>query len=261
MSSLAIRSVHLRVSDLARSLDFYTRGLGFVVASQAPAHAEFAVTADSPAILALSEDRTAPAPAPHTAGLFHAALLLPSRAALGRWLRRAADGSVEFDGFSDHGVSEAIYLHDPDGHGLEVYADRAPADWPTQNSEVVMFTHALDLPNLLAAGATASGSAPLAGAHWGHLHLRVTNPDRSVSYYHDLLGTDLRQRFGPSARFIARDGYHHHFGLNNWGGISAPQPPQALGLIDATVAIKNITTPKTTRDPDGITLNLVPLSE
>ncbi len=261
MSSLAIRSVHLRVADLLRSVDFYARGLGFAILSQTPTHAELAATADTPAILTLTEDRTAARPSDRAAGLFHAALLLPSRAALGRWLRRGADEHVEFDGFSDHGVSEAIYLNDPDGNGLEFYSDRAPADWPVRDGELAMFTHPLDLPALLAAGAAApTEAAPLAGARWGHLHLRVTNPERSAGFYHDELALDLRQRFGPSARFVAVDGYHHHFGLNNWGGVSQPQPPHALGLIDATIAARSVTMPRTLRDPDGIVLNLVPLS-
>jgi len=260
-ASLAIRSVHLRVADLARSVDFYRRGLGFAVLYQDSARAELAANPAGPALLTLTEDRTARAPSPHAAGLFHAALLLPSRAALGHWITRAADAGTEFDGFSDHGVSEAIYLTDVDGNGLEFYADREPAAWPVRDGGIAMFTHPLDLQSVLhASAATPAPSAPLAGAVWGHLHLRVTDPDRSVGYYHDLLGLDLIQRFGADARFVSRDGYHHHFGLNRWGGISAPQPAQALGLVDATVAAANISAPTVARDADGLTLNLVPLA-
>ena len=99
-----------------------------------------------------------------------------------------------------------------------------------------------------------------ATADWYGRFLRVTDPDRSVGYYHDLLGLDLIQRFGADARFVSRDGYHHHFGLNRWGGISSPQPARALGLVDATVAAASISAPTVARDPDGLTLNLVPLA-
>jgi len=255
--SVEIRSVHLRVSDLARSVNFYARQLGFAMVSESAARAELATAPLGPTLLTLTEDRAAPRAPAHTAGLFHAALLLPSRAALGRWLRHAADAAVEFDGFSDHGVSEAIYLADPDGNGLEFYADRPREAWPQRDGELAMFTHPLALPDLLAA-ATPSGEPPLAGARWGHLHLRVTDLDRSETFYRETLGLTLRQRFGSSARFLAADGYHHHLGLNTWGGIRQPQPPGALGLVEATLASPTVDSPRSPHDPDGIALQLVP---
>lgn len=249
--------LHLRVRDLAGVGDFYTR-LGFVPVRTDKERTEFAVAAGGPVLLTLTADRSA-APAPEdAAGLFHSALLLPNRAALGNWLRQAADAGVEFDGFSDHGVSEAIYLHDPDGNGLEFYADRPAAAWPRQNGEIGMFTRPLDLPDLLAAAARAPASPPLAGARWGHLHLRVTDLERSDPFYRDALGLVVTQKGYPGARFLAADGYHHHLGLNTWGRVRQPRNPAHLGLVEATFARDDRDAEQTLSDPDGISLRVVP---
>ena len=256
--SLQLASVHLRVADLARSVEFYVRQLGLVVVTRDDIHAELAATTGTPALLTLTEDRAAP-PAPRdAAGLFHAALLFPDRAALGGWLRQAADAGVEFDGFSDHGVSEAIYFSDPDGNGLEFYADRPRAAWPFRHGELAMTTEPLDVPSLLQAGASAQAPATK-GAQWGHLHLRVTDLDRSEKFYRDTLGVAVTQGTYPGARFLAADGYHHHLGLNTWGHPRAPRPPGALGLAGATFARAGVTAAQTVHDPDSIALRLVEL--
>jgi catechol 2,3-dioxygenase len=257
MNSLQVASIHLRVHDLARSVEFYASRLGFSTLNSPVGRAELAVAPGAPAILTLSEDRAAP-PAPRdAAGLFHAALLLPSRAALGAWLRFAGERGVEFDGFSDHGVSEAIYFSDPDGNGLEFYADRPREQWPfSANGELAMITRPLALPSLLAEAAPTSAT-PLAGAHWGHLHLRVTDLDRSEEFYRAALGVALTQGSYPGARFLAADGYHHHLGLNTWGQPRVPQLPGALGLAAATFARAGETATRELRDPDGIALRLV----
>jgi catechol 2,3-dioxygenase len=278
-ASLQLASLHLRVPDLARSVEFYAGKLGFVVVARDTTHAELATSPSdlpagalakegasapegmpgAPAILTLTEDRAAPSAPRDAAGLFHAALLLPSRTALGGWLRHAAAHGVEFDGFSDHGVSEAIYFSDPDGNGLEFYADRPRDTWPfAANGEIAMGTRPLALPGLLAA-APPAGAAPLAGARWGHLHLRVTDLDRSEKFYRDSLGVAVTQRSYPGARFLAADGYHHHLGLNTWGHPRAPRPPAALGLAGATFARAGVTGTQTVRDPDGIVLRIVEL--
>jgi len=264
-SSFRLASVHLRVRDLARSLEFYSAKLGFAVLNSSGGRAspeqsrraDLAPAPDAPALLTLLEDRTAP-PAPRdAAGLFHAALLLPSRAALGAWLRVAAERGVEFHGFSDHGVSEAVYFADPDGNGLEFYADRPQAEWPfAANGELAMVTRPLDLPSLLA-DSPAATPTPLAGARWGHLNLRVTDLDRSEKFYRDSLGVTLTQGSYPGARFLAADGYHHHLGLNTWGHPRAPLPAGALGLAEATFVRTGVTAPQSLRDPDGIVLRLI----
>jgi catechol 2,3-dioxygenase len=255
--SLQLRSIELRVSDLPRSLDFYVRQLGFIPLHQAAGHADLAVDAGGPAVLMLTEDRSAPPAPPGSAGLFHSALLLPDRKSLGAWLRHAGENGVEFDGFSDHGVSEAVYLTDPDGNGLEFYSDRPRDQWPRHGGQIGMFTHPLDVPALLALGADAPAHPPLAGARWGHLHLRVTGLERSGAFYRPLLGVEVTQSSYPGALFLAADGYHHHLGLNTWGRPRAPQPPGALGLVEATFARTGVASPQRVRDPDGIALQLV----
>jgi catechol 2,3-dioxygenase len=167
--SLQLTSIDLRVSDLSRALDFYVRQLGFVVVRQTGRRAELANTVAAPAILALTEDREAPPALPGSAGLFHAALLLPTRAALGSWLQHAAEAGVAFDGFSDHGVSEALYLSDPDGNGLEFYVDRPRDAWPLKDGRLAMVTLPLDTASLLRAGQLSQSQA-LVAARWGHLH-------------------------------------------------------------------------------------------
>ena len=257
-TSLQLKSVHLRVADLKRSLAFYARQIGLTVLSQNATDATLAAFPDGPPLLRLTEDRAALPSSPRSAGLFHAALLLPSQAALGSWLRRAREAGVDFDGFSDHGVSEAIYLSDPDGNGLEFYYDRPKSAWPHQNGQLAMGTAPLDVTSLLAAGAKHS-AAPLNESKWGHLHLRVTDPDQSAAYYMRELGLSLTQRFGANARFLAVDGYHHHLGLNNWGGIHEPRQDASLGLIEATFAKEGEPAERTLTDPDHLSIRLVPL--
>jgi catechol 2,3-dioxygenase len=257
--SLQIQSVDLRVGDLPRSVDFYTRQVGFVVHAEERNRVALATSADAPPLLTLAFDPAAkPAPA-DAAGLFHAALLLPDAAALGGWLRLAASHSVEFDGFSDHGVSEAIYFSDPDGNGLEFYADRPRAEWPFQDGELAMITRPLALPHLLA-HANSVETEPLAGAQWGHVHLRVTDLDRSEAFYREALGLEVMQRSFPGARFLAADGYHHHVGLNVWGNPRRAQPARAPGLAHFTVARAGEHTARELMDPDRMALSVVPLA-
>ncbi len=257
-STVQLATIELRVPNLERSVEFYARRLGFVVTEQVAGRAELAVAGEHAPLLTLSEGRNAGHPPRDAAGLFHAALLFPSRAALGGWLKLAAAQGVDFEGFSDHGVSEAIYLSDPDGNGLEFYADRARAAWPfAENGEVAMVTRPLALRNLLAS-AGAPSDTPLVGAHWGHLHLRVTNLARSEAFYCEKLGLEVMQRSYPGARFLAADGYHHHLGLNTWGNPRLPQPDAALGLAQATFVRAGAGSEETLIDPDGIHLRVQP---
>lgn len=256
-STLQLTSVALRVADLARSQDFYTRQLGFVVADVAADRLELATSADAAPILTLLGGHNAPPVRPDAAGLFHAALLLPSRARLASWLAFAAAQGLEFEGFSDHGVSEAIYFSDPDGNGLEFYADRPRSAWPFAHGELAMTTRPLALRSLLTAAVPTA--EPLAEAIWGHLHLRVTNLERSEDFYRHTLGLEVMQRSYPGARFLAADGYHHHLGLNTWGNPRAPQPRNAIGLAEATFSRAETAAEQRLTDPDGIALRITPL--
>jgi catechol 2,3-dioxygenase len=258
-ASLQLTSVALRVSNLGRSLDFYVNQLGFVVRQRKAGCAELEVpglSAGEEPVLRLLEDQRAEPASPEAAGLFHAALLLPSRAALGRWLRLTEAEGVSFSGFADHGGSEAIYLSDPDGNGLEFYADRPRAAWPRENGELAMVTLPPDLRGLIAEGAMAPVVPPLRNATWGHFHLRATNLDRSEKFYSEALGVTLTQRYGSSARFLGADGYHHHLGLNTWGGPSEPRDNRTLGLIGISFARPDARTSQSLQDPDGIAVQL-----
>ena len=259
--SLRLSHVRLRVADLGRSVDFYAARLGFVVHRRSERAADLGVgpAGSTPSILALESAPNA-APSPRdAAGLFHAALLLPDRPALGAWLRHAADRGVEFDGFSDHAVSEAIYLSDPDGHGLEFYCDRPRGAWPfAPDGEVAMTTRALDVRGLLAAAPPTAPAAPLAGAHWGHLHLRVVDLDAATAFYRDRLGVAVTQSSYPGARFLAADGYHHHLALNTWSRARRAPPPDALGLAAATFVRGGLVAATAERTAEGFALHLIP---
>jgi catechol 2,3-dioxygenase len=255
--SLQLNAIQLRVPNLARSLDFYSRRLGFVVVDQMADEAELATSAEAEPILTLTE-RSGAAHAPReAAGLFHAAMLFPNRRALGAWLKFAAAQGIDFEGFSDHGVSEAIYFSDGDGNGLEFYVDRPREQWPMAHGELAMTTRPLALQSLLAAAGPTTRE-PLAGADWGHLHLRVTDLERSEHFYREQLGLEVMQRSYPGARFLGADGYHHHLGLNTWGSPRQPQPHDALGLAAATFGRAGVITETDRVDPDGIHLRVQP---
>jgi catechol 2,3-dioxygenase len=254
-ATLHIPSLTLRVRDLNRSREFYVRQLGFVAINQTSERVELAGEPDAAPLLTLIAGASGPAPS-QEAGLFHAALLLPDREALGKWLTMTAANSVEFEGFSDHGVSEAIYLSDPDGNGLEVYVDRPRSEWPYVDGELAMSTRPLAIRSLLANG--KSDSTPLGGARWGHLHLRVTNLERSEAFYRSTLGLETTQRSYPGARFLAADGYHHHVGLNTWGNPRLPASDGAAGLAEVVFARAGLTAEKQHTDPDGVAIRLLP---
>jgi catechol 2,3-dioxygenase len=259
--TLELRSIALRVHDLPRAVAFY-HALGFETTAQENDRAVLAAPGGGGRLELRSAANAGPAPR-DAAGLFHAALLLPSRAALGRWLRHAVAAGVEFQGFSDHGVSEALYFADPDGNGLEFYADRPREAWPYRDGQLAMTTLPLDLDDLAAetnqnSAADFDVARPLAGARWGHLHLRVTDLERSTAWYREHLGLDVTQGNYPGARFLAADGYHHHLGLNTWGSPRRPAPPDALGLAEAIFTRTRAMEPASAPDPDGIAMRVEP---
>jgi catechol 2,3-dioxygenase len=223
--------VTLRVRDLASSLEFYTSRLGFEVRKRDDGGAHLGAGAGDLLVL-----RAAPLAVrvPGTTGLYHFAVLLPSRAALARSLRQLLDQRTPLTGFADHGVSEAIYLSDPEGNGIELYRDRPRAEWPLENGALAMISDPLDLDAVLAAeSAPKSGGSTLSGETViGHMHLHVTHLDPAREFYVDVLGFDLMQRFGRSAMFVSAGGYHHHVGLNVWQGEGAPPPPENAAGLD-----------------------------
>ena len=212
--------VHLRVADLDRALGFYRDLLGFREAWRGSGTVMLSADGRYPFALGLTATGEA-APPPRRCGLYHAAFLLPNRAALGRLLRRLLEHDVALDGASDHLVSEALYLRDPEGNGLELYADRPQERWAWNDAQVDMTTRELDLRDLLAAG--GDRSAPAAeGTRLGHVHLRVSDLGRAEAFYRTALGFNVTLRRYPGALFLSAGRYHHHLGTNVWAGQGIP---------------------------------------
>jgi catechol 2,3-dioxygenase len=269
--NLRIRSVELAVSDLPRSIDFYERVLGLPLIAREPRSAALGPDAGRPALL-LSE-LAEPVPAtPGSAGLFHVAWLHPTREALAASLRRVVGEGWRFDGASDHGVSEALYLQDPDGLGIELYADRPRERWqrPQGGRGVAMVTLPLDIEDLLAASAGPPPPSVPPDTRVGHVHLKVADVERAAAFY-EQLGFSEQARM-PSAAFVSAGGYHHHVGLNSWQSAgAAPSPADAPDLRGVTFELSDAAALEqleraagaaahrdngtvTVRDPDGESL-------
>jgi catechol 2,3-dioxygenase len=235
---LKLASVRLAVSDLPRSVAFYERVLGLPVLASDGETAQLGPSAERPALLL--EQIGDPTPlSPASTGLFHVAWLHPSRAALAVSVRRVVGQRWPFDGASDHGVSEALYLTDPDGLGIELYADRPREEWQRRpdGHGVRMVTLPLDLDDLLAHD--PGGAVPTIdpGTTVGHVHLKVSDVPRATAFYRDALGFE-EQATMPSAAFLSAGGYHHHVGLNSWQSEGAPPPPDtAPGLREVHVEL------------------------
>jgi catechol 2,3-dioxygenase len=260
-----VGAVHLTVSGLARSLDYYERVIGLRVHERRGECATLGVGGGD--LLVLVEQPGA-RPVRGYCGLYHFALLLPGRADLARWLAHAARDRVPLVGMSDHFVSEAIYLSDPDGHGIEIYWDRPRELWEGRVAER-MTTLPLDTSSLLAElVAPLSGSldpggesvdpggesvdpeeesvdplkAPFDGlpvaTTMGHVHLCVADIPRTIAFYRDVLGFALMASLGGQAAFLSAGGYHHHLGANTWESAGAGQPPEGSATLrQATIVL------------------------
>ncbi len=225
---LRIGAVSLTVRDLSRVADFYREAIGLSETGRDAGTVHLG--AGSTTLLELIEAPSAPLSGRRSAGLFHTAFLLPDRAALGRWLRHAATSRLPLQGASDHGVSEAIYLADPEGNGIEVYADRPQAEWPVLGGALQMVSDPLDADDLLAAGGDAAFAGVPDGTTVGHVHLQVGDVPAADRFYTAALGLDVMQR-SPSATFLSSGGYHHHVAGNIWNSRGAPpRDPAATGL-------------------------------
>jgi catechol 2,3-dioxygenase len=208
--------VRLQIADLQRSLDYYTRVLGLRVVEQSGTSAALAPHDDTHIVLELREKRgVAAVPRRGAYGLYHFAILLPDRADLGRFVTHLASLGLRF-GAADHWVSEAVYLTDPDGLGIEVYADRPRASWTTHERELAMGTEPLDLDNLGDATAGQGWAGAPRGTVVGHVHLHVGDLRAAEAFYHVALGLDKVVWSYPGALFLSAGGYHHHLGTNTW---------------------------------------------
>jgi catechol 2,3-dioxygenase len=226
-----VSQVNLRVEDLQRSLKFYQDIIGFQILTQTPTKAE--LTADGKTtLLTIEQPEMVFARQPRTTGLYHYALLLPNRSELGKVLTHFLQVGYPLQGGSDHLVSEALYLADPDGNGIEIYIDRPAVTWDWNNGEVLMATDPIDAEGLLAEGKGEPWSHLPPETVMGHIHLHVAEFEKVKEFYCNGLGFEVVCRYGNQALFISTGGYHHHIGLNTWNGMGAPKPQaNSVGLI------------------------------
>lgn len=219
--------VRLQVADLQRSVDFYERVLGLRTGSRNGGAVVLTAQDDGRPLLELHEKPgVSPAPRRGVYGLYHFAILLPARTDLGRFVGHVASLGIRF-GAADHWVSEALYLTDPDGLGIEVYADRPRSEWQVRGRELAMSTDPLDLGGVVAAGGDTAWSGAPQGTTIGHVHLHVGDLAAAEAFYHAALGFDKVVWGYPGALFLSAGGYHHHLGTNTWSPGPAAADDQA----------------------------------
>lgn len=273
--SLRIGGVTLVVHDLAAVAGFYRDTIGLVQHAADADRVRLGSTDD--VFLELQRDPLAPKRSADAAGLFHTAFLLPSRGDLARWLRHAAARGVALQGASDHAVSEAVYLADPEGNGIEIYADRPAATWPRVDGMIAMVTERLDIDDLMGSAGPEAWQGVPPGTTIGHVHLQVGAIPAAEAFYGGVLGMPLTARY-PGGSFFATDGYHHQLAANVWHSRGAPRRddpttgladlalrvtgPGALDAIAARSAAADVPTHRddgrlALRDPWGTSLTLV----
>lgn len=231
-AATSLGAVSLTVSDLVRSRAFYETGLGLRVRELDDGGLAFGVP-DGADLVRLYGDASAPALDRRATGLYHLAILYPSRLDLAHALARLAQVRWSLDGVADHLVSEALYLSDPDGNGIELYRDRPRDEWSYTGGQLQMATLPLDLQSLadeLSVAREPQAQVP-AGTTIGHVHLQVADIAQAEAFYHGVLGFDVTTRGYPGALFVSAGGYHHHLGLNTWHSAgSGPAAPGSVGL-------------------------------
>lgn len=233
-----IGGISLTVASLDRSVSFYSQVLGFHLLKRQGDEAALSVGLEGRPTITLREKEGAKPRPFGTTGLYHLAILYPTREALGTALHTLLRQEYPVRGASNHGVSEAIYIVDPDKNGIELYADLPRKEWKWVGNEVQMVTDPLDVERLLEESPPV-GSAPIPPRTMiGHVHLQVSDLERSAHFYHELLGFRLTQSTYPGALFLAAGEYHHHIGINIWGGGGAPPPPpDSTGMRSFTIVI------------------------
>lgn len=235
-----VGQVNLRVEDLQRSLKFYQEIIGFQILTQTPTKAELTANGNT-ALLSIEQSEKFTPKQPRTTGLYHYALLLPNRSELGKVLTHLLQAGYPLQGGSDHLVSEALYLADPDGNGIEIYADRPASTWQWRDGEVQMATEPIDAEALLAEGKGDSWTLLPPDTLMGHIHLHVAEFEKIKEFYCSGLGFEIVCRYGTQALFISTGGYHHHIGLNTWNGVGASKPPtNSVGLTQYSLVFPNV---------------------
>jgi catechol 2,3-dioxygenase len=228
--------VRLEVSDLARSFAYYRDVLGLRELSRSEGRVTLGTEDGATALLELTEVAGAtPAPLKGRLGLYHFAILLPTRAALGRFTAHLMEIGAN-PGASDHGVSEALYLRDPDGLGIEVYADRPRSEWQTVGGALEMRLDPLDFADVIASAGGERWTGMPAGTTLGHMHLHVGDLTQGLRFYHHSLGFDVVAEL-PSAVFLSAGGYHHHLGTNTWAKGAEPSRPGDARLAEWTIVV------------------------
>jgi catechol 2,3-dioxygenase len=217
-------SVHLVVADLEGARDFYRDAIGLTELSGEDGTVRLGA-GETPLVELVGEPDAPPRPR-RTSGLFHLAILVPSRPDLARALQRVAEAGWRLSGASDHLVSEALYLSDPEGNGIELYRDRPREQWPVSDGVLQMDTLPLDLEGVLSELRREHANVGVPpGTRIGHVHLNVGDLTAAEAFYSGALGFDVTVRGYPGALFVSAGGYHHHLGLNTWSGEGAPPPP------------------------------------
>ena len=230
-------AVRLQVSDLARSLKFYEQVLGLRVVERSDTHVSLAPHGDARPIIELEERRGVKPAGRGLLGLYHFAILLPDRASLGRFVRHLASIGYRAAG-SDHLVSEAFYLTDPDGLGIEIYADRARDTWQRIGRELMISTDPVDVAGLVAAAGDTAWTGMPPGTTIGHVHLHVGNIAQGAAFFSEALGFDRMTWRYPGALFLGAGGYHHHLGTNEWAGPAARPPAEDdARLLEWTIEV------------------------
>ena len=232
-----IDSVTLQVSDLERSVAYYKDVLGMHVLGRSDDRAELGSAADKRALIKLVQKKSArQVPRRGLLGLYHFAVLLPDRAALGRFIAHLSEIGA-YAGMSDHKVSEAVYLTDPDGLGIEVYADRSRDTWTLSERQLEMATKPLNVQDVIAAAGGKKWDGIPAGTTIGHVHFYVGNIDEAADFYHTGLGLDKIVWNYPGALFMSAGGYHHHVGVNTWAAGASPATDDDAKLIEWNLVV------------------------
>ena len=235
--NLYIRDVSINVMDLNVSLAFYRDFLGFKVLEEGERSVALTADGETALIKLYQPEGVTPKEARKT-GLYHFAILLPSRAELGKILMHLVKNRYPI-GASDHLVSEALYLNDPDGNGIEIYHDREDTEWSWDNrNQVKMVTDPIDGEGVMAAAQGQAWEGMPPETVMGHIHLHVSNLKEAGKFYIEILGYDLVNEYGGQALFLSTGKYHHHIGLNTWNGADAPAPSEnSVGLREYSISI------------------------
>ncbi len=230
---MQVTNVTLMVKDIEKSLAFYQNNIGLKLIKKE--NDVYALGTHTGHILIYLISNPESTPKMRTTGLYHFALLLPSRRHLGQFIKHMIQTKTGVTGGADHGISEALYLDDPDGNGIEIYSDRLQKDWPDFDN---MENLPMDYETLVRNALTTPFNKIPDETIMGHIHLHVSNMDLAKSYFINTLGFESTMEYGPHAAFVSDKGYHHHIGFNVWNGTNIPNtPPNMVGLKSYTLHI------------------------